>query len=202
MKIVLIGATGTIGEAVSRNLQDHEIIKVGLNHGDYQMDLDSPESIQALFAAVGKVDAVISTSGQIVFGAVNELSDADYAMTVNNKLLGHLSLFRIASQHLNTGGSFILTTGYLAQHPIPGSAAISAVNAALDAFVKAAALEMGDSLRVNAVSPHFVTETMIAMGMPTDGGISAADTALAYRHLLEGDQNGISLDVRDFLASR
>ncbi|MDH2421892.1 short chain dehydrogenase [Cobetia amphilecti] len=202
MKIVVIGATGTIGKAVSSALQEHEVIQVGLNNGDYQMNLESPESIRDLFASIGKVDAVVSTSGQIVFGAVNELSDADYAMTINNKLLGHLSLFKIAAQHLNTGGSFIVTTGYLAQHPIPGSAAISTVNAALDAFVKAAALEMGDTLRVNAVSPHFVTETMLAMGMPTDGGISAADTALAYRHLLEGDHNGISLDVRDFLASR
>lgn len=202
MKIVLIGATGTIGKAVTNALEGHQVIKVGLNNGDYQMNLESPESIRDLFASIGKVDAVVSTSGQIVFGAVNELSDAEYAMTINNKLLGHISLFKIAAQHLNTGGSFTLTTGYLAQHPIPGSAAISTVNAALDAFVKAAALEMGDTLRVNAVSPHFVTETMLAMGMPTDGGISAADTALAYRHLLEGNQNGISLDVRDFLASR
>ncbi|MEC0305103.1 short chain dehydrogenase, partial [Terribacillus saccharophilus] len=39
MKIIVIGATGTIGNAVVNKLKEHhEVIKVGSKSGDYQLD--------------------------------------------------------------------------------------------------------------------------------------------------------------------
>ncbi len=52
-----------------------------------------------------------------------------------------------------SGGSVTLTSGMLSREPMPGSAAISLVNAGIEGFVRAAALEMPDGVRVNAVSP-------------------------------------------------
>ena len=56
MKIVVVGATGTVGKAVVAALQDrHEIIKVGSKSGDLQADIKDSKSIRALFEKTGKV---------------------------------------------------------------------------------------------------------------------------------------------------
>ncbi len=60
MKILLIGATGTIGQKVQARLAEtHEVIPVGYKDGDYQVDLGSKSSIQSLFEQVGEIDGVL-----------------------------------------------------------------------------------------------------------------------------------------------
>jgi NAD(P)-dependent dehydrogenase (short-subunit alcohol dehydrogenase family) len=108
---------------------------------------------------------VISCAGNAAFRPFADLTDADYALGLRSKLMGQVTLARIAKDHLRDGGSITLTTGILAMHPMPGSASISMVNAGLEGFVRAAALEMPRNLRVNAVSPPWVKETMVKLGM-------------------------------------
>ncbi|WP_424988082.1 short chain dehydrogenase [Microbulbifer sp. S227A] len=199
MKILLIGATGTIGKAIAAELSEHDIITVGNTRGDYQVDLTDAGSIAALFGKTGKVDAVISTAGSIVFGPVAELTEAQVTEALDGKVTNHLNLFRVAKDYINEGGSLTLTSGDLAQNPMPGGALVSLVNGALDSFAKAAALETGAALRVNSVSPHFVKETMEMMGMDSSAGISAADTAKAYRHAVESTESGKVFDVPDYI---
>ena len=84
--------------------------------------------------------------------------------------MGQVALARMAKDHLRDGGSITLTTGVLAMHPMAGSASVSLVNAGLEGFVRAAALEMPHKIRINAVSPPWVKETMVKYGMdPTPG---------------------------------
>jgi nucleoside-diphosphate-sugar epimerase len=48
MKIIVIGASGTIGRAVSEELsQSHDVIRVGRTQGDYQVDITSQQSVEA-----------------------------------------------------------------------------------------------------------------------------------------------------------
>ncbi|OQX35674.1 MAG: short chain dehydrogenase [Oceanospirillales bacterium LUC14_002_19_P2] len=200
MKILIIGASGTIGKAVTERLKaDHQVITANHNSGDYQVDLGNKTSITALFEQVGPVDAVISTTGMAQFGTLEQLSDADYQLGLDNKLMGQVNLVRIGKAYLNKGGSVTLTSGFLAQNPMPGSISLSMVNGALEGFVRAAALELGEPLRVNTVSPVFVTETAQAMGMGTEGTLSAAQTANAYQASIEGKMTGQILDVRDYV---
>ncbi len=200
MKILIIGASGTIGKAVTEKLKaDHEVITANHNSGDYQVDLGNKDSITALFEQVGPVDAVISTTGMAQFGTLEQLSDADYQLGLDNKLMGQVNLVRIGKAYLTKGGSVTLTSGFLAQNPMPGSISLSMVNGALEGFVRAAALELGESLRVNTVSPVFVTETAQAMGMGTEGTLSAEQTANAYQASIEGNMTGQTLDVRNYV---
>lgn len=201
MQILLIGSTGTIGSAVEQALraQGHDVI--GANYGDadnYPIDFASKASITALLEKVGQVDAIVSTAGLARFGALLELSDADFALGLGNKLMGQVNLLREGFAYLKDGGSITLTSGALAHSPMPGSAAISPVNAAIEGFVRAAALELPRGLRVNAASPVFVTETAIAMGMPTAHTLSAATTAKTYLAAVEGRMSGQVLDARDY----
>lgn len=196
MKVLVIGGTGTIGKAVVELLQNHHnVVKVGYRDGDYQVDIASKESIQVLFNNVGKVDAVICTTGLAKFGTFNELTDEDYALALNNKLMGQVNVVRIGQRYLNPGGSITITIGVFAQEPIPGSTVISLANGGLEGFIRAASLEV-QRIRVNAVSPPFVKETMEMMGMDSSAGMPAADVAKIYKEVLEGKFHGEILDAR------
>lgn len=198
--ILVIGSSGTIGSAVSALLvqQGHRVI--GANHGagEYRIDLADKASIAALFERVGQLDAVVSTAGLASFGALSALSDADFALGLANKLMGQINLLREGLAYLKDGGSITLTSGMLAHSPMPGSAAISPVNAAVEGFVRAAALELPRGIRINAANPVFVTETALAMGMGPEGTLSAATTAKTYAASVEGSMNGSVLDARDY----
>ena len=152
--------------------------------------------MQNLFTQVGEVDAVISTTGVAAFAALSELTDQQFSLAWDNKLMGQINILRVGQSYIRKGGVVLLTSGMLADEPMPGSASISAANGAINAFVKAAALELGDNIRINAVSPIFVKETMEMMGMESTSGMSAADTAKAYEAALEGSMTGTVIDVR------
>lgn len=198
MKVLVIGATGTIGKAVVDLIQNtHDVVKVGYRDGDHQVDISSKDSIQALFDKVGKVDAIISTTGLAKFGKFTELTDEDYALALNNKLMGQVNVVRIGQHFLNPGGSITITIGVLGQEPIPGSTVISLANGGLEGFIRAASLEI-QSIRINAISPTFIKETMEMMGIDSSGGMPAADVATIYKAVLEGDFHGKIFDVRTF----
>lgn len=199
MKIALIGATGTVGSAVANELKAHEVIKVSKKSGDHKIDIEDRDSITALFEKIGEVDAIVSTTGMVAFGPVKDLSYDQIKSSVDSKLMGHINLFQVGSKYVKEGGSITFTSGYLAQNPMEGGSAASFINAALDSFVKAAAFELGSSLRVNTVSPRFVKETMEQMGMDSSSGVSAADTAKAYKHAVKSSETGKSFDVVDYI---
>ena len=153
-------------------------------------------SVRSLFDTIQDVDAVVCCAGNATFKPFSELTDADYELGLRSKLMGQVSLARIAKDRLRDRGSIVLTTGVLAMHPMPGSASISLVNAGLEGFVRAAALEMPRGLRINAVSPPWVKETMIKFGMDPTPGQAAAEVAKAYVAAVEGKHQGQVLDPR------
>jgi NAD(P)-dependent dehydrogenase (short-subunit alcohol dehydrogenase family) len=105
---------------------------------------------------------------------------------------------RLGLESVSDGGSFTLTSGILAQEPAPGGAALSLVNAGLEGFTRAAALDLPRGVRINVVSPPWVSETLIAMGRDPAEGLPAATVARAYLASLEQDMQGQVLDVRRF----
>ena len=195
MKIIVVGATGTIGAAVAKALaaNKHEVVAASRN-GAVKVNLDDPASIRALFDTVRNVDAVVSCAGNAVFKPFASLTDADYEIGLRSKLMGQVALARAAKDRLRDGGSITVTTGVLATQPMPGSAAISLVNAGLEGFVRAAALEMPRRLRINAVSPPWVKETLVKLRMDPAHGLAAADVAKAYVAAVEGAQQGKILE--------
>jgi len=136
------------------------------------------------------VDAIICTAGMVRFVPLADSSGDDWLHGLANKLMGQVNVVRIGREHVTDGGSIILTTGVLAQYPMPGSAIVTTVNAAVEGFVSAAALEIERGVRVNAVSPGWVSESMIEMGMDPAPGLPAAQVAEAYVDLLNSASNG------------
>jgi NAD(P)-dependent dehydrogenase (short-subunit alcohol dehydrogenase family) len=196
MKILVIGATGTIGAAVAQALEArHEVLRASHTRSALKVDLADPESIRRLYAKVGRMDAVVSVAGQAAFRPLLALSDADFTLGLNNKLMGQVNLVRFGVEVLAEGGSFTLTTGILSRQPMPGGAAISMVNAGLEGFVRAAALDLPLGLRINAVAPGWVRETLVAMKMDPIPGVPAALVAQTYLKAIEGSMTGQILDA-------
>jgi NAD(P)-dependent dehydrogenase (short-subunit alcohol dehydrogenase family) len=71
-----------------------------------------------------------------------------------------------------------------------GGVAVSMVNAGIDAFVRAAGFEAPRGVRFNAVSPGWIKETLVKLGMDPTPGLSAADCAKAYVAAVEGSYQG------------
>ena len=192
-KILLIGASGTIGQAVLANLgARHDVITVGRSSGMHQADLAQPASLAALFAAAGKVDAIVSTAGNVHFGPLAEMTAEQFHIGLQDKLLGQVQLALLGQRYLNDGGSITLISGILGTEPIRNGASATAVNAAIEGFVAAAAIELPRGLRINAVSPTVLTESMGTYGpfFPGFEPVPAARAALAYQRSVEGAQTG------------
>jgi len=199
MRIIVIGATGTIGRSVAKLLMaEHKVVKVGSNSGDFRADITNKDSLEQLFKEIGPFDALVCAAGVARFAPLDELSDQDFQLGITSKLMGQVNLVRVGVSHINDNGSFTLTSGVLSQQPMPGSSSISMVNAGIEGFVRAAALELPRGIRINAVSPPWVKETLEALGMDTSIGMPAERVAQAYRSSVSGTHSGIIINARDF----
>jgi len=198
MKVLIVGASGIIGRAVSSELgQRHEVITAGRNSGDVRLDITDSDSIRAAFAEAGPVDAVVSTSGTVKFAPFAELDSAGYEIGLRDKLMGQVNLVLIGRDSISDGGSFTLTTGTLDRDPIVAGSSASMVNGAINAFVMAAAIEMPRGQRINAASPGVIEEAMEAYAPFFRGfePVPAARAALAYSKSVEGARTGIVFRV-------
>ena len=191
MKILVIGATGTIGAAIVSALRPNHTVIAASRHGEHQVDIKDAASITRLLDAHRDLDAVVCAAGGGVFKPLADLTDADFAASLGDKLMGQVNVIRAALPRIRDNGAIVVTSGVLAQSPMPGSAAISLVNAGLEGFVRSAALEAPRHIRVNVISPPWVTETLAAMKMPPQpGALPAATVARAYVAALEGKATG------------
>jgi NAD(P)-dependent dehydrogenase (short-subunit alcohol dehydrogenase family) len=188
MRIVVVGATGTIGRPVADALAArHEVLRAS-RRGELRLDITRPESIREMYGRLGRVDAVVSCAGSGVMKPLGALGDEDFQATLGDKLMGQVNLVRFGLDHVNDGGAFLLTAGIFSRSPMPGTSALALVNGALESFARAAALDMPRGIRINTISPPFMAETARAMGLP--GGIPAAENAKAYVALVEGNETG------------
>ena len=193
MRILVVGASGTIGRAVVAELGSrHDIIAAGRTSGDVTVDITDAGSIRAAFESVGTVDAVISAAGHVKFAPFEDMHAADYDIGLKDKLMGQVNLVLIGRAFVADGGSFTLTTGVLDSDPIRMGSSASMVNGAVNGFVVAGAIEMARGMRINAVSPGVITEALDDYAPFFRGfePVSAARAALAYAKSVEGAQTG------------
>jgi NAD(P)-dependent dehydrogenase (short-subunit alcohol dehydrogenase family) len=157
MKIILIGASGTIGSHIAGALEkDHQLVKVGSKSGDLQININDPVSIKAMYDQVGTFDALVCAAGDGYFGPFKSMTDANFRISVDGKLMSQVNLVLIGQHYISPKGSFTLTSGSLADDPVPYAASLSAVNGAINGFVRGAAIELEHNVRINAVAPGVV----------------------------------------------
>jgi hypothetical protein len=74
--------------------------------------------------------------------------------------MGQVNLVRIGKNYLNAGGSFTLSTGILADHPVDMTTSAAMVNGGIHSFVKAVSLELKNGIRINVVSSGLVEDAV------------------------------------------
>lgn len=191
MKVLVIGASGHLGQgAVAALRPNHEVITASRS-GDVSVDLNDPSSIAAMFAKVGKIDAIVSCTGKVPFKPLEEMSRQDFFDGFTDKVMGQVELVLQGVDYLNDGGSITLTTGILEREPIKTGSVASLANGALESFVMAAAIELPRGIRINVVSPSVLVE---APGyhpyFPGFVQVTQAECGAAYSKSVDGWNTG------------
>jgi NAD(P)-dependent dehydrogenase (short-subunit alcohol dehydrogenase family) len=198
LRILVIGASGMLGRAIVSELGGrHDVIAAGSKSGDVRIDIADPESIAAALAAAAPLDAVACAAGKVNFAPLGAImpagvTDSVYGLGLANKLMGQVNLTLAARDSLRDGGSITLITGILADQPIVAGSSASMVNGAIEAFARAAAIELPRGLRINVVSPTVFVESMEGYGPFFRGfePVPVAKAALAFSRSIEGRQTG------------
>lgn len=193
MKVLIIGASGTIGKKVAADIAErHELVTAGRSSGDVLVDISSEGSIQAMFEKVKDIDACVAIAGDAHWGKFQEMSEEDYYVGIRSKLMGQVNLVRIGQRHLKAGGSFTLTSGILGEDPVRDSAGPAMVNGAIHSFVLAAAQDLQRGLRINVVAAGLVEDAYekYAPYFPGHTPVSMRRVVDAYCKGIEGAVNG------------
>src|SRR5271170_5690279 len=185
-----VGANGKIGELVQTAMAGagHEIVKVGRKSGDFQVDIESRESIRQLYQVVSSFDAVAVAAGEVVFAPLSQFTAENWQFSLGSKLLGQISLVQEAIPFINERGSFTLVSGVINEEPIFAGVAAAAVSGALEGFARAAAVELPKGLRINVVSPTILKESEAQFGPFFPGVIPVEGWKVgqAYKHSILG----------------
>jgi NAD(P)-dependent dehydrogenase (short-subunit alcohol dehydrogenase family) len=193
MRIVVFGGSGTIGSAVTSRLTEagHEVITASRSR-EQKVDTTDPESVQALFQRLGEVDAVVSAIGGGPFAPTPEATPEQVQEGLSGKLAGQMNLVIKGLPYIRDAGSFTLTSGILNAVPVRGGAIAAAINGGLESFVHVASHELPRDIRLNAISPTVLEESLDKYGPvfpgfePTTGRLVAD----AFLRSVEGLENG------------
>jgi NAD(P)-dependent dehydrogenase (short-subunit alcohol dehydrogenase family) len=160
-KIIVIGASGTVGKEVAKRLQEagYEVVSVSRKSGDFQADLSDRKSLEALFKNIGSFDGVAITAGEVAAAPFESLTDENYSFSIESKLMGQINAVRTALPYINANGSFTLVSGVLTDEPILGGTVGTLINGGVEGFVKAASHELPRGIRINCISPTVLTES-------------------------------------------
>lgn len=108
------------------------------------------------FARIGRIDVVISNAGYGLFGAAEELSDAQVEHLLATNLTGSIQLIRAALPHLRAqgGGRIIQISSYGGQVAFAGNSLYHATKWGIEGFVESVAQEVaGFGIGMTIVEP-------------------------------------------------
>ncbi|WP_007507212.1 SDR family oxidoreductase [Pseudofrankia saprophytica] len=112
--------------------------------------------VNRAFAIAGRLDVVVSNAGYGLFGAAEELSDAQIDHIIATNLTGSIQVIRSALPHLRAqgGGRIIQISSYGGQVAFPGNSLYHATKWGIEGFAESVAQEVaGFGIGVTIVEP-------------------------------------------------
>ena len=199
MNVLLIGASGTIGKAVDHLFNEQEFTLIGASRSTQPgVDFTDLASIDAFYEQIDELDAILIIGGEAAFSSLDQLTDPQIELTLSSKLMGQINMARRGIAKLRPGGAFVMTGGMLAYSPWPATSMVAMVNAGLEGFVRAAALDMTQGRRLVIVHPPLVAETAGFFGLDETQYPTAATVARTYLEAVESGQNGTAIFVSGY----
>lgn len=140
------------------------------------IDMTDPDSVQRAVQELSRLDHVIlAASGSVAWGPVTEVSAEDLERAMQVKVVGYWRVLRAVLPILHERGSITLFSGAASRKAMRGTAALAAVNGAINRMARTLAIELAP-IRVNTVSPGLI-ETSAYDGMPADARRAMFDAA-------------------------
>lgn len=154
------------GDRVAATVRDHACMADLVNvHGDLlwveTLDVSDTSRVRVAvddaFAAMGRVDVVVSNAGYGIYAAAEEISDVQLVHIVATNLIGSMQVARAALPHLRAqgGGQLIQMSSMAGHFAKPGFSAYHATKWGIEGFYEALAAE---------VAPFGITTTILAPG--------------------------------------
>ncbi len=177
-RAVVLGGTSGIGLAAARQLQDAGTNVVVMSRSEHnlaaarealgagaavrQLDVLDREAMASAFEECAPFDILVNaaTGGERASGPFLEM-DLDGYQGSFAKLWGYANSVRLGTPHLSATGCIVLVSGFPARKAPPGYIAISSVGGAVEAFCRAAAVEIAPR-RINVVSPGVIDTPMFS----------------------------------------
>ncbi len=160
MRILVIGASGTIGRPLCAELSKrHEVIAAGRSGRDVMVDITSAKSIEQMYKEVGPIDACVCVAASGALDRFANLTEATLLENMRGKFFGQINLVLIGQRYLLDHGSFTLTSGIFADEAWPRVTGGAVISGGLHSFVLSAAIELPRGLRINVVSPTMVADS-------------------------------------------
>jgi NAD(P)-dependent dehydrogenase (short-subunit alcohol dehydrogenase family) len=171
--VLIIGGSSGIGLAVARRCLADGASVVIAGRSPARLDAASAElggpgrvtvvaadigdraQVESLFDQAGPLSHLVVTAADLPYGPAVTLTDDQIMRAVRSKLTGPLLAAQQAARRITGAGSITFTAGVAAHRPAPGGLLAATVNGALEAMVRALALELAP-VRVNAISPGWV----------------------------------------------
>lgn len=219
--VLVVGATGVLGSAVARRLAA-EGARLSLS-GRRQQALDelsgelgdavlstvaadlvdpaAPQRIVDTAASAAPLAAMVTLAGVVAFGPVTELDDDVLDQLVLVDLLAPVRLARAVAPQLGEGGAIVNVSAVVADQPMAGMAAYSAVKAGLTAFDRALAKELRrQKIRVVDVRPPHTETGLVDRALAGEPprlpeGLAADDVAARIVRALVGDEKDLPADA-------
>lgn len=193
MRILIVGASGTIGKRLTARLAArHQITTAGRTSGDINVDIRSKDAIDQMYRKAGTVDACICVAESGATDDFESLTDTQILENMQGKFFGQVNLVLIGKEYLADGGSFTLTSGIFADEAWRGVTTGGVISGALHSFVLSAAIELRRGLRINVVSPAMVADSAPVYGdlFPGIGIVPMDQLVDAYTESVEGSDTG------------
>jgi 3-oxoacyl-[acyl-carrier protein] reductase len=176
---VITGGTRGLGRAIAEQFlaegasvvcaarHPHDIAELAARAPDRlhytHVDVTDEPSVRALVRSTvdkfGRVDVMVANAGVSRDGMIAKMSLADWETTVQTNLTGVFLCTREAANHMvgRGEGRIITVSSCIATKPVPGAAAYSATKAAVEAFTRTAAVELGPrGISVNCLAPGYM----------------------------------------------
>jgi NAD(P)-dependent dehydrogenase (short-subunit alcohol dehydrogenase family) len=173
--VIVTGSAGGIGAALCERMRADGFFVIGIDRNpsaaadrDIQLDMRESEglvTIGAQLAAEHEIKAIVHNAAMQPIAAAGETTLDQWFDTLRVNVIAADALAAGTRESLrNTNGSIIVISSVHARATSGGITAYATTKAALEGWVRSAALDLGPGVRVNAVAPGAIDTAKLREG--------------------------------------